>query len=69
MANESNGSAGGLGFSGALFIVFLVLKLTHQIGWSWFWVTAPLWGGLALALTIVGGALVLALIAASVKRR
>lgn len=28
-----------------LFIVFLVLKLTGQINWSWWWVTAPLWGG------------------------
>jgi hypothetical protein len=27
----------------ALFLVFLVLKLTHVIGWSWWIVTAPLW--------------------------
>ena len=26
-----------------LFIVFLVLKLTNVINWSWWWVTAPLW--------------------------
>ena len=26
-----------------LFIVFLVLKLTGVITWSWWWVTAPLW--------------------------
>ena len=26
-----------------LFIVFLVLKLTDVIDWSWWWVTAPLW--------------------------
>lgn len=25
------------------FIVFLVLKLTGVIGWSWWWVTSPLW--------------------------
>jgi len=30
-------------FTGLLFIVFLVLKLTHVIDWSWWWVTAPLW--------------------------
>lgn len=34
---------GGIGFPGALFIAFLVLKLTGVIGWSWWWVTAPLW--------------------------
>jgi hypothetical protein len=26
-----------------LFLVFLVLKLTEVIAWSWWWVTAPLW--------------------------
>lgn len=36
-----------------LFIVFLVLKLTGFIAWSWWWVTAPLWGGLAIALALV----------------
>lgn len=32
---------GGVSF--ILFIVFLVLKLTDVITWSWWWVTAPLW--------------------------
>jgi len=38
----------GISFSGLLFVVFLVLKLTHVIDWSWWWVTAPLWGGFAI---------------------
>lgn len=46
-------SGGGISFSGMLFLVFLVLKLTGIITWSWWWVTAPLWGGLAIGLTIV----------------
>lgn len=33
-----------------LFVVFLVLKLTHVIDWSWWWVTAPLWIPLGLSL-------------------
>lgn len=33
----------GLGLPGMLFIVFLILKLTETIFWSWWWVTAPLW--------------------------
>lgn len=37
-------------FTGLLFIVFLVLKLTHVIDWSWWWVTAPLWAVPALAI-------------------
>lgn len=32
-----------IGFMAILFIVFLVLKLTHVIAWSWIWITAPLW--------------------------
>lgn len=40
-----------------LFIVFLVLKLTGNIDWSWWWVTAPLWIPLLIAillLTVLG---------------
>lgn len=51
--NNSTATGGGISFCGLLFIVFLVLKLTHVIDWSWWWVTAPLWGGVALALGIL----------------
>ena len=33
----------GTSFTNLLFLVFLVLKLTKVIDWSWWWVTAPLW--------------------------
>lgn len=33
----------GIGFFGLLAIVFIVLKLTGYIAWSWWWVLAPLW--------------------------
>lgn len=38
-----------------LFLLFLGLKLTGNIDWSWWWVFAPIWGimllgGLALAV-------------------
>ena len=46
--SSSSSSSSGVGFFGLLFIVFLVLKLTGIIKWSWWWVTAPLWGGLLL---------------------
>ena len=32
-----------IGIGGLLFLVFLVLKLTGVIAWSWWWVTSPLW--------------------------
>lgn len=42
MSNKSN-SSNGLGLGTVLFIIFMVLKLTNNIDWSWWWVTAPLW--------------------------
>ena len=55
MADKVNISmSGGTSFMGLLFLVFLVLKLTHVIDWSWWWVTAPLWGVFALwAIAVV----------------
>lgn len=35
-----------------LFIVFLVLKLCGVIGWSWWWVCAPLWIPTALIISV-----------------
>ena len=61
MSSSNNG--GGIGFGGLLFITFLILKLTHTIDWSWWWVTSPLWIGLALWLAIVGvGLLVITIV-------
>ncbi len=47
-------SAGGLGFAGALTLVFIVLRLTGHIDWSWWWILAPAWitGSLVLLLLI-----------------
>lgn len=41
--SETATTSSGLSLPGAVFIVFLVLKLTNVIDWSWWWVTAPLW--------------------------
>lgn len=50
---------GGIGLGTILFVVFLVLKLTEVIDWSWWWVTAPLWIpiGFVIALTVLLGVL------------
>jgi hypothetical protein len=44
---------GGVNVLGLLGLVFVTLKLTGHITWSWWWVTAPFWGGLALGISIV----------------
>jgi hypothetical protein len=40
---DSKSSSSGLGIGTILFLIFMVLKLTNYIDWSWWWVTAPLW--------------------------
>lgn len=32
-----------LGIPDAVFIVFLILKLTGVITWSWLWIFSPYW--------------------------
>lgn len=41
--NSTQASAPGLGFTGVLTLIFVVLKLTNVIQWSWVWVLSPLW--------------------------
>jgi hypothetical protein len=54
MENNNNGW-----FALVLTLVFIVLKLTDQIDWSWWWVLSPLWLPLALVLSIAIIAIVL----------
>lgn len=49
MANHSS----GIGFCGALTVLFVGLKLTHQIAWSWVWVLSPLWMQLVLLVALI----------------
>lgn len=59
MASSGGSSSSGIGFFGLLGVAFIVLKLTKVIDWSWWWVTAPLWGGFALALVVIAVVLLL----------
>lgn len=43
-------ASSGMSFISVLFLIFLVLKLTGNIDWSWWWVTAPMWGSVLLAV-------------------
>jgi len=36
-----------------LGIVFITLKLMGYIDWSWWYVTLPLWGGVAIGLSLI----------------
>lgn len=46
--NKSTGT--GIGFTGLLQLVFIVLKLCGVIKWSWMWVLSPIWISVALVV-------------------
>ena len=43
----------GLTFLDVLTLIFITLKLTHIIDWSWWWVLSPMWISLVLIIIIV----------------
>lgn len=53
MSNVSSSSSSGIGVIGLLGVLFVGLKLTDYIDWSWWLVTLPFWGGAVLWLLIV----------------
>jgi hypothetical protein len=57
-------SSGGMGFLGWLTILFITLKLTGFITWSWFWVLSPMIFFVSLWVLIV---VLLILVSAAVK--
>jgi len=40
---SKNKTSNGISLTTLLLVVFIVLKLTNNIDWSWWWVTSPLW--------------------------
>jgi hypothetical protein len=60
MSSSSSSSSGGIGFFGLLTIVFVTLKLTGFIDWSWWLVLLPLYGSIAFFLIFAVIALVIA---------
>ena len=49
---NNNSSSDGIGFCGLLAILFIALKLTGCISWSWLWVLSPIWIPIALLLVL-----------------
>ena len=44
---------GGVGVAGILGFVFIALKLSGVIGWSWIWVLAPFWIPVVFVLVVI----------------
>ena len=43
----------GIGFPGLLAVLFIGLKLTNVINWSWIWVLSPIWIDIAIVLLVI----------------
>jgi len=49
----SESSNTGIGFGGMLTVLFIGLKLTDTIDWSWWWVLSPIWIPVCIVLSII----------------
>lgn len=65
--NIKKTSSGGVGFFGLLTLLFIYLKLTNAINWSWWLVLSPLFIPATIILTIVIGAVLIGIILALTK--
>ncbi len=68
MSDSKTTQSGGIGFCGLLTIVFITLKLTGFIDWSWWWVTAPVWIPAGIVLAVVALVSVVAIFINTGKR-
>ena len=54
MSKKSSNSSISIGFFGLLTLLFIGLKLTGFIEWSWWFVLLPLYGPTVIALLMLG---------------
>lgn len=66
MSNNTTASS-GMGFTGWLTILFIGLKLTNVIAWSWIWVLSPIWISISILLLIVALFLIITVIIKAFK--
>ena len=45
-------TSNGIGLGTLLAIIFMILKLTGHINWSWIWVFSPMW--IPAGIAIIG---------------
>lgn len=59
MANNTTNTSVNIGFTGLLTLLFIGLKLTGYITWSWLWVLSPMWISGLVALIFIFVALII----------
>jgi len=56
--SSSSSSSDGIGFVGLLTVLFIGLKLTNYIAWSWLWVLSPLWISSIFVIILLVGVII-----------
>ena len=54
-----------IGLTTPIFLIFLVLKLTNLIDWSWMWIISPLWLPITVILAVLGLSVIVSFIASN----
>lgn len=62
MSDSFKSSSSGLGLGTVLTLIFVILKLTDHIDWSWWWVLSPIWIGILIVIFISIFCIVMAVI-------
>ena len=57
---SNNSSSSGIGFFGLLTILFIGLKFTGHIEWSWFWGLSPIILPSCLMLSVIIAVIIIA---------
>ena len=65
MSEKKSVNTSNISFINLLTVLFIGLKLTGHIDWSWWWVLSPLWLGLDIIMVL---AILAVAIGATVKR-
>jgi len=57
--SDDNSSSSTDVFTSLLTVLFIGLKLTGHIAWSWWWVMSPLWGPVTAVLVIAASVILI----------
>ena len=58
MDNKRKKRSKSIGLVSTLVTLFIILKLTKIISWSWLWVFSPIWITMIIAIVVFGSILV-----------
>lgn len=67
MATRKEATTSSVSFPALLGLAFIILKLTHHIDWSWWWVLSPFWLPLAIMFVIAFVCLIIYVVISAIE--